>query len=971
VWENHTCRRRKVPSNFPGILFLAFVLLGNFFPEALSAGQASGAEATVARVRYLCAIPLPVKDLEHLTGVRPGASLSPKTIDRAVKLLYLTRKFHRVEVEVTPRPEGAEVEFYLVPRRMIAEIKVRGQRYLARKDILRALQAEGIRPGVAYSGRVKSRIGTILGEFLGERGFPGGEVELEERFHAEEFGLTLVVHVREGDSARVGEVVLTGDIYFPENRVRERLKVRPGDRIDPNRFAERVRKLKRWYRKQGFWEVTVDDPEITFSEDPGNAKVALAVWAGRKIRIDFVGPTLHEKEIRDLRRMTRLGEDEEFSLGWVEEKSKNIEDLYRKRGRMFVDVNIEPEDLSQRERVFHFRVEKGPTIYVENISFRGNRTIGDGTLQDQMLTNTRDLLGHIYERHNGIFLEEIFEEDLKAVLFLYRKRGFSQARIEKVDRDILRPEEEEKDGALALAIHVDEGVRSRVGEVVFTGNRVLSGEDISRIVTVKVGGYLDPTEIEEGRKALIEWYVLSGFPNIRIDTRIDFTSDRESALVTYFIEEGMQVRLGEIIVSGTRWTRDYVIQREFRMKEGDVFDIEKVVEGRRRLFRLGFLREVQAEPPLREIGADRWDLLVRVREVKGGAFEMGGGYATEEGLRVFTGLQHQNLAGTGRGAMARAEGRFGLLDWPQDFFEQENYELTGLKFDLGYREPWIFGRDFLGKFDFVNEYQDREETDYEFDLYTNTALFGVEREFSKYVKGQFGYEIEFKRRGYPAEILPEERDEPESEWIGTVTPILDVDKRDDLFNPTRGMHFNTKVNFSHPWLASDRAFVKVDWGGGLYQKLVGRFVGAVYLRTGYGFGLGSDQDIPQEDKFLLGGINSIRGFTQDEVGPFEIVPEDGEEVQRPLGGKVLFNYQVEMRCPFPWSKKLGWVVFTDGGGLWGEPEDLDWTGIRNSAGLGLRYYTPIGPIRFDWGYKLDKEPDEPASEYHLAIGNPF
>ena len=938
---------------------------------------------TISHVRYLCSIPLPEKDIERLTEIRPGTPLSPARLDRALKLLYQTRKYHRVEVEVVSKPEGLEVEFYLVPRRMIAQIKVRGEKQVKERGIIKILKREGIRPGIGYSEFVKSRIREIVSDFYRERGFPQVELELEEVFHPRDFGLTLVIHVREGAFTTVAEVAFSGDLYFPERKVREKLGIKPGDRLNPNRFAERVRKLKRWYRKQGLWEITVRDPEVSFPRPEGGAHVMFSVWGGRKVRIDFSGPTLHEKEIRDLRRMTRLEKDEDFSLGWVDEKLQEIEQLYRKRGRMFVKVSVEPEDVSQRERIFHFRVKKGPTIYIEDIQFIGNRNIDSATLRDQMLTNTRDLLGHLYERHNGIFLTTVFEEDLKAILFLYRKQGFSRARIVEVKKDIHRPDREEKDGRLALRIRIDEGVRSSVGEVVFTGNRILSGEEISRMVKIRVGEYLDPTQIEEGRKRLIEWYILNGFPNARVDTQVDFSSDNQSALVTYFIEEGMQVRLGKIVVSGTRWTRDEVIQREFHMREGDVYDFQKIVEGRRRLFGLGYLREVQAEPPLREIGADRWDLLVRVNEDKGGAFEMGGGYATEEGLRTFAALKHRNLLGTGRGFETRGEVKFGLIDWPQDFISTELYELTDWRIDLRYREPWLMKRNYLGKIDLLTQYAAWESGDYNYDLYRNKGIFGIEREFTRSIKGVLEYRLEVLQREYPSGYDELEEDfimdagrllwqggypsdllagaslrEPENEWLGIISPYFVFDWRDDIFNPTRGALVTSKIDISHPWLASDSAYLKFYSDAGFYRKIIGRVIGAFIFRAGYGHVFRETESIPPEERFSLGGPNSVRGFLKEEVGPDR-------------RGKVLMNYQAEIRFPLPVGKRLGGVVFTDGGAVWEDPEEVAFGDVRNTAGVGLRYYTPIGPIRLDWGYKLDKEKRETSNEYHILIGNPF
>ncbi|MCX5859907.1 MAG: outer membrane protein assembly factor BamA [Proteobacteria bacterium] len=943
----------RKPKNIFLFPLLLLLLLWLGFPRLGFPAEREG--ETIASVKYLCAVPLYEKDLEKLTGISPGTQFSPRSLDRAIKLLYLTRRFYRVTAETNPGPTGLEVEFYLVPRRIIGEIQIKGLHSVKKREIQKVWDQEGIRPGLEYSEQIISRAKQLLKDYFLSAGFPLAEVEIQGRFAPDDPGVTVAVEVNEGPAIRIEGVEFSGDPYFPPERIRRELKLKNGDRLDLRALQEKIKVLKQWYRRQGLWEVKTSEPEVYPGRTSLSGIVKIIIQAGRRIRVDFSGPDIPEEEMRDLVRITRIQEDEEFSLAWIEEKAREIKEIYRQRGKVFIEVKTVPEELSQRELVYHFSVNKGPTIYIRRIEFSGNLKVSSDSLRKQMLTNTRDLLGHIYEKYNGIFLEEVLDEDLQAILFLYHKLGYASARITGVEQEVKRPATKEEDGDLVLKIGVGEGIRTRVGEVVFTGNQALSNDEIGRLVTLRIGEYLDPARVEEGRKKVAEWYAQNGFLLARVENRVDFSADQSQASVSYLIEEGLLVRLDRIIVSGTRWTRDYVIQREFHLNPGDTYDFEKVVEGRRRLFNLGFLREVQAEPPLRDPSHGDWDLLVHVREDKGGYVEMGGGYATEEGLSAFVGVQHQNLWGTGRGALARAEVKFGYLDWPQDLVNPDLYRVTNWKFDAGYREPWIFHFNLLGRLDFNYEFKRRgsDATVEDNDLYLPVWSAGLEREFNKYLKGTLRYEVKYYHRNYLSTYAGERQ--PSSEWLGIINPILVWDLRDDIFNPTQGLLVTSKVDFSHPGFSSDRSYLMLDEVGGVYHKLVGRVVGAFILRIGYGVGFGKNQDIPEEEQFYLGGANSIRGFLEKKLGP----------------DKILANYQAELRIPFPGSQKFGGVIFTDGGALFNEPQGIRIGGLRNTAGLGLRYYTPIGPIRFDWGFKLDKKTGESLSEYYLAVGNPF
>ncbi|MCX5868473.1 MAG: outer membrane protein assembly factor BamA [Proteobacteria bacterium] len=951
---------RKPQNIFLFPLLLLFLLS---FPRMGFPAERGG--ETISSVKYLCAVPLYEKDLEDLTGIRSGARFSPRSLDRAIKLLYLTRRFYRVTAEINPGPTGLEVEFYLVPRRIIGEIKIKGLRSVKSGEIQKVWDQEGIRSGLEFSERTISRVKKLLENYFRSAGFPLAEVEIQGRFAPGDPGVTMTVEVNEGPSVRIQAVDFSGDPYLPPERIRRELRLKNGDRLDLRLLRERIKVLEQWYRRQGLWEIKIGEPEIRPGPIPLLAAVRIPIQAGRRIRVDFSGPDIPEEEMRDLIRITQLPEDEEFSLAWIEEKAKEIKDIYRQRGKVFIEVKTVPEEPSRRELVYHFSVDKGPTIYVRRIEFSGNLKVSSDSLQKQMLTNTRDLLGHIYKNYNGIFLEEVLDEDLKAILFLYHKLGYASARITGVDQEVKRPATKAENGDLVLKIGVEEGVRTRVGEVVFTGNQALSNEEIGRLVTIRIGECLDPARVEEGRKKIMEWYARNGFPLARAETRVDFSADRSQASVSYLIEEGLLVRLDRIIVSGTRWTRDYVIQREFYLKPGDTYDFEKVGEGRRRLFNLGFLREVQAEPSLRDPSHEDWDLLVHVREDKGGFFELGGGYATEEGLRAFAGVQHQNLWGTGRGALARGEVKFGLIKWPQDLVHSSLYQLTHWKFDAGYREPWVFHRNLLGRLDLNTEYIQRgTESDYPYDYRSSSGSVGVEREFGKNIKGTLKYQVErVERNNYLADYNGIKY--PALDWDEKISPIILWDNRDDIFYPSRGLIITSNLDLSHSFLDWDRSYVKAFGEGGIFHKLVGRLIGALVLRLGYAYVFGRNEDIPIDKKFQLGGVNSVRGFLKNTIGPQTGSPGTH------TGGNIQINYQGEIRFPFPGSQRFGAVVFTDGGGLWNKSEEVKMNGIRKTTGVGLRYYTPIGPILLDWGFKLDRRTGEALSEYYLAIGNPF
>jgi outer membrane protein insertion porin family len=372
--------------------------------------------------------------------------------------------------------------------------------------------------------------------------------------------------------------------------------------------------------------------------------------------------------------------------------------------------------------------------------------------------------------------------------------------------------------------------------------------------------------------------------------------------------------------------------------------LDRILTSQQRLYRTGLFSGVRFEPIRFEEKPTIHDIQLSVTERPSIGVEFGGGYADFEGVRGFFELSHRNLFGTGRSLRARAQGSR----------IQELYTLS-------YREPWFFFRDTDAHV--VAAYEDREERTY--DLERTSGTIGVDKSFSKTLKGSLVYQYEQNRL---TDVDPNAQLTPQDigrVTIGSVTPSLIRDTRDDPFNPRSGTLNGITVQDAAQLFGSEAQFVKTTVQSSWYQALSERFVFAFSARAGVAQRFGETEVIPITERFLAGGRSTVRGYDQDKLGVEGVTLINGD----PTGGNAMLIFNEELRVALP--KSFGLVFFFDHGNVWLEYEDVRFSDIKSTTGIGIRYNTPVGPFRLDWGYKLNREADESPWAIHFTLGHAF
>jgi outer membrane protein insertion porin family len=886
---------------------------------------------------------------EAFFGERVAADASPAALDRAIREFCESRGISHVQVVREASPDGEVYRFSVRGDPILSRIAVSGADAVGDDEIVTWV---GVTAGVALTDERLQSASARIAEQYRLRGFPEAKVGVRAVPTDDPRRVELRIRVEEGPPCRLSRVGIRADRpVLSDKELRNLLGVRVGDRCDAEAIAEGAGRIRERLREEGFLASDMADPVLEASADRRTAELSASVTVGPRIEVVFRGNTLFFERDAVLAKVVRLETERQFSRVWMESTAVGgIRTFYRAFG--YPDAKVEAIDRADERgpsRTIEFRIDRGPKVYAGEVSFDGANRIGQEELRKVFWKAATG------ELRNGAFVLDEYPLAARSVIGLYQSRGFLRARLgePKVRIDPRR-------NVATVAYDVEEGEPSVLGEYRLRGNTVFDSATLKRRFGIRPGEAIDPVRLGKAAEGLEDAYRSKGYKFVRV--AIPRVEEIPSGPVTYdiAIEEGPQVRMGEVLLRGNLVTHDEVILREVRIGKGDLYDPDKLRETRRRIVRLGFFRQVSLEEVNYDPASGREDLLITVEERKQRVVRIRPGFSTDDGARLAGDFLYQNIAGTGRTAGLRG----------QVSRKVENAEVTEHLAVVSYREPAILNL-VSGRVHYIDERA--QETSFNIDR--RGFVVGFDREAAAWLRASLQYEIEYRNpfdvKIDPALLSPFDEQAALFAAVGT---IWDLDFRDDLLNPQKGTLHRVRFDVYDDTLGSEASFWQVTLRNSFYLPIQGRFRLVTALRFGFSstFGQtaqsGADQ-VPIEKRFRLGGADSLRGFNRNCVGGIGPgLPEDCSDtsLEEAPGGNAMFNYMVDLLIPLFGGIDL--ALFTDGGNAYPLNGDFDILDIRTSAGVGIRYNTFFGPLRFDVGFKLDRREDENLAEVHFSVG---
>ncbi len=626
--------------------------------------------------------------------------------------------------------------------------------------------------------------------------------------------------------------------------------------------------------------------------------------------------------------------------------------------------------------------EEQRAVFVNRILFVGNKGVKTGDLKARMRTREPSFF--------SVFRKPVLDErqlrrDVNALQAYYHSVGYPDAAVH-LDRIELLENRRFAD----IYISVDEGEPNLVRAVVFAGNLIIEEKDLRKDLLLAPGAPYNPSLLETDIYTIRGRYFDQGYLAVTIADSVRI-EDRKVD-IRFYINPRRQLLVGNIAIDGNEAVRTGVIKSEITVKPGEVCRYNKVLETERNLFETGLFSVVDVVPEHVDTLTNVVDIRIRVRERKESWVEAGFGVGNVLGSRIFAEWGTRNVAGTGRTVRLKATYAFDLFRG--DEIDPSNFDIsnTYYRYDAIYQQRRVFG---LKLPTGLNAFDEWDNTVTGLEVKTLGAALSVSHEYGRVrdfgreglLVGSFSVEdIERKQTNDSTGVVTTTRSR--SNILGG---SASRDTRDFVLNPTVGSYRVVSSQVAGGILGGKNDFYTLESSYQRYigigrvrdteKRIVRQPVFAWRVRAGYADHYGRSDEVPVENRYFLGGANSVRGYKESGLGPL-----DGSN---PLGGDFLLLANVELRYPLPylWRWNFSGALFLDSGNVWASIRDvhgsdfdfrtrIDETGVndyRYGIGLGIRYNTPIGPIRLDWGIPLkpDQVNNNESGLVYLSLGQIF
>jgi len=716
----------------------------------------------------------------------------------------------------------------------------------------------------------------------------------------------------------VKELAVEGNRRVQEAVILGRIKTAVGAAFNASQVSEDVRSVF----GLGFF----DDVQLRVDDFEGGVKITFTVSERPFVRdVQFVGA----KELTT----TELQDKIDIKLGSVynpvdvQRAREKMKDAYEESGYFEVQISPEVEKFADGDVKVVFNINEGRRITIDEIVINGNKGLTDKQIKKAMTTQERQ-----YWILRGTVQRQRLEEDIERIIALYNDHGYVQARVEShniaVDRDRAR---------VTVSIDVVEGPQYRVGEIKITGLTLVPESEVRRQLKFKSGDVFSRTALRESTRQIADLYSMIGRASADVVPRTEFVAGNHVAIAIE-IAEGPEVYVERINIAGNVRSEDKILRREIPMVEGDLFTSQKLQRARQRLVNLGYFEAVNVTT---QPGTDRTRIIVNVdvTERPTGIFSIGGGYSSVDSFVGTIDLRQNNFLGRGwQAALAiRAGG-------------------TSQQGILSFTEPWLFDRPLSAGFDLFNTARQYSEYDYN----TLGGALRLSHPFAEYWRWHLSYRLTRDEiDDVVVDLAPAFRDEVGTRITSLVSGAITRDSRDNVTAPTSGGQLSAVLDVAG--LGGDSRFVKTVAFATYFKPIWLDHILSGRVEGGYGFGWG-DEELPIFERFYMGGPNSFRGVKSRKISPVD-------ENDTRIGGTSELLGTVEYIVPLPFNLRV--AAFFDVGNVYGFGTKFDPTDLRTAVGGGVRWISPFGPIRVDYGINLDPRKGEDFGALHFSVGSPY
>jgi outer membrane protein insertion porin family len=930
--------------------------------------QIVGVGRPVTRVLLRTDVPVEQRQgAQELFQFEVGQPLDVDSIRRTLLNVHGSGIVSQAEIRTRLDGDGVELTLVAWSNVLVSSLEFEGETKLGRDDLRDHVSIAVGRPLI--ESRVMRSV-FDLQDRLEDDGYLEGSVRADVELLPGGKSAAVAFHIAPGPRSTIGSIEFEGDLEpLQPEQLRQALTFAVGDRYWPLRVRRDRDKLQRHLLAQGYRMARVSRPVQVYDRDSHEMHLTYAVELGPLVELEAIGSDL--KALRQAGVLPFLGPQgyDPALLGYSEVQ---VRSWYQAKGHLKADVSLVVASESEELVELVLTVDPGPVFTLRKVTFEGNESIADEELRLRMTTRERRVL----DAGSGRVVDATLSEDLRALRSFYLLRGFHDV--------VVGPHVLNETGLdLALTIPIEEGEQRSIGRIDWDGVASLEIGDLEASLPIRPGGPHHPNLVEQSVNLLRATYRDEGFDNVLASATVDWDERRRVADVTFHLLEGPQTIVRRIIVRGQQQTSAWLLRRAIDLEVGGPVSRRQLLDIQRRLHSLGVFTEVDVSLAQGSLLTGERDVVIHLQEGERHRLSLGGGYDSEDGFRGLFGYSLGNMLG--RAASLNLDTVVGEREELYRLLVRQP-SVAAWRFPLTYsvfytrEEEIAYDKSFDGDF-IITQQGAQIEATLSLDRYRMPVIYTLKK-----VENNAPAELD--------EILFDR--ERSRVRISSLTTALQIDRRNSVVNPTEGRNTILQAEYAFPAFGADEDFLKLFAQQTYYWNFNRAGVIGTSLRVG---GIESfrssgpievqpvrecsadpipDFGVALSERFFAGGRSTHRAYKLDTLG---ILGEtlfrnredvDGECVDRglfPTGGNGLALFNLEYR--YPLFTEFWATTFYDTGNVWPDWRDITLADFKDGVGVGVGWDSPIGPLRLEIGWKLDREEGEDPYRIFFSFGTAF
>jgi outer membrane protein assembly complex protein YaeT len=786
--------------------------------------------------------------------------------------------------------------------------------------------------------------------------------------HEDTRQMDVTVTVDPGLRALIGDIAIDNQTPYPDAQLLHRSKISNKVEMTAARLSRGSDKLRKFLVNQGYLGASALITVQTYDPQSNRVPLKLTAETGPRVRIEIAGARLSKGKQRKLLPVFAEGAVDDDLL---QEGRRNIRDYLQSQGYFDADVQVSSQSSEKPvERVIHYDITRGDRFRLAGIGFQGNKYFGNGLLSRRLLLQTASFAS------SGRFSQQLLRGDTDSIRGVYLSNGFRDCQVTSTVDDHYRG----KKNNLFVSFHIVEGAQTRIADLHLDGNHAISTGELLGATGSTKGEPYSESGVASDRNNILALYYNEGFPEAAFHEDVLPGSTPTEVSLVYHVTEGRQIEVSKVLLTGYQFTRPGIIRRQVEIEPGGPLREGDVAKTQRQLYNLGVFNRVQIAPQNPD-GTDPEKAVV-VEMQEGLRYTIGYGFGFEV-QRIAGGSTNPN--GTTIGASPR-----GIFEIARNnmFGRAQTLTFKARVSSLEYRVALDYSADdFFADRHFSLQLIGFADKTQDVDTFTSTRFEGGAQVAEKLSTSSSLIYRYFYRRVKASNLVSTINEEQipllsQPTLVSGFGVTYTRDRRDDPGNATRGTFNTVDVSDAIESIGSSANFFRGYFQNSSFHSFGRAFVFARSVRFGVEVPYGNTVEgnnapfnpsqctapppaftpsvIPLPERFFAGGGTSLRGFGLNQAGPRD--PCTGF----PIGGLALLIFNQELRFPMKLpivGNRLGGTIFYDGGNVyddinhisfrWKAPSITDLNYFSHTVGFGLRYPTPIGPVRVDFGYQLN------------------